>query len=496
MESSTAGALDNAAIERDQLALYTSSMTIPLAPRPGRIRCTWVVLAAFLFGSCRTITQHIPSVGPPTEDEEVRISREFRREAKKHFKFVTNPEVERYVDRIARRILSATGPQSYDYRFFVVDDQQLNAFAVPGGSIYVFTGLIERAKSTDELAGVLGHEIVHIKAKHMARSSGPDAISVLSLLSMILLARSTSGAQAAGVVGQAVAATRQAAYSRQLEMEADTLGTRYMAAAGFDPKGALAFLKTLDQERALNPIDVPAYILSHPITQERVANAELVVKSLGATQPRTEDSEALKKAQIIIRMEHLNREAVVGEFEKLVEKNTNSPEQLYLLGFAQHQLGQLGPAQKNYERSRQLRADNPGLQRDLGRLYAQTGNFNSARAAFDRAVALEPNEPLTYIYFGEFLEKSGDLRSAAGAYLNAQNLAPLWDKPPYRLGLVYGKLDRFADGYYYLGRSFLLQDEDEKAIADFERALKIIGENTPRGQVIKEELKTLRERKR
>jgi tetratricopeptide (TPR) repeat protein len=236
--------------------------------------------------------------------------------------------------------------------------------------------------------------------------------------------------------------------------------------------------------------------LSHPITQERVANAELVVKSLGATQPRPDDSEALKKVQIIIRMERLNRESVISEYEKLVEKNPNSAEQLYLLGFAQQQLGQLAPAQKNYEKSRQLRPDNAGLQRDLGRLYTQTGNFDGARAAFDRAVALEPNEPLNYLYFGEFQEKSGDLRSAAGAYLNAQNLAPLWDKPPYRLGLVYGKLDRLADGYYYLGRSFLLQDEDERAMADFERALKIVGENSPRGQLIKEELKTLRERKR
>src|SRR5437773_3990611 len=136
----------------------------------------------------------------------------------------------------------------------LVQDSQLNAFAVPGGTIYMYSGLIERAKSTDEIAGVLGHGITHIKGHHMARSSGPDAISVLSLLSMVLLARSGSGAQAAGAVGQAVSATRQIAYSRQLEMEADTLGVRYMAAAGYDPKGSLGFLKTLDQERALSQI--------------------------------------------------------------------------------------------------------------------------------------------------------------------------------------------------------------------------------------------------
>lgn len=458
--------------------------------------CVSLFLVGMLVSGCRSMAPLLPSVSPPAEDEEVRISREFRREAKKHFKFLNQPEVERYVDRIARRILSATGPLAFDYRFFVLIEDQLNAFAVPGGSIYLFTGLIERAKSTDELAGVLGHEIVHIKARHMARSSGPDAISVLSLLASVMLARSGSGGAAAGVVGQAVAATRQAAYSRQLEMESDTLGTRYMAAAGFDPRGTLAFLKTMEQERQLNPIDVPAYILSHPLNQERVANAELVVKSLNAGKPRSDDNEGLKKVQILIRMERTNREAVVAEYEKLVQKDPNNAELLHLLGFAQFNLGQLAAAQKSYEKSWRLRPDHIALLREIGRLSSQTGDHESARKAFNRAIELDPNEALNYYYFGEFLEKTGDLRSAAGAYLNAQSLAPMWDKPVFRLGQVYGKLDRLADGYYYLGRSQLLQDEDERAIADFERAIKIVGENSPRGQVIKEELKTLRDRKR
>jgi tetratricopeptide (TPR) repeat protein len=136
------------------------------------------------------------------------------------------------------------------------------------------------------------------------------------------------------------------------------------------------------------------------------------------------------------------------------------------------------------------------LQRDLGRLYAESGDFASARQSFDRALTLEPGEPLTYFYLGEMLEKSGDLKSAVGAYLNAHNLAPLWERPPQKLGMAYGRLDRRGDGYYYLGKAFVLLDEDERAIADYERAIKIIGENTPRGQLIREEIKILRSRKR
>jgi hypothetical protein len=99
------------------------------------------------------------------------------------------------------------------------------------------------------------------------------------------------------------------------------------------------------------------------------------------------------------------------------------------------------------------------------------------------------------MYRGELFEKEGDLRGAAGAYLNAQNLAPLWDKPHYRLSVVYGKLDRLGDAYYHLGRSFLLQDEDSRAIADFERAVKYFGENSERGQLLREEIKTLKGRR-
>jgi predicted Zn-dependent protease len=467
---------------------------------PWHTGCRLILVFWLLISSCssssRVAQDIIPSVSGPSEDEEVRISREFRREARKQLKFVTNPEVERYIDRVGQRILSTMGPQPFDYRFFVIQDPQLNAFAVPGGSIFFFTGLIEKTKTTSEVAGVLGHEITHIKGHHMARQAGPDAISLLSLLGALLLARTGSGGQAAGTIGQAIAATRQIAYSRQLEMEADTLGVRYMSAAGFDPKGSLGFLKTLDQERALNPIDVPAYMMTHPITQERIANTELVIRSLGKTEIKVEDPDLLKKIQIIIRVERRDADAVLAEYDNLVRQNPESAESLHLLGFAQQLTGQLAQAKQNYEKARRLLPENPDLNRDIGRLYTQTEDFAAARAAFNQALTLEPKESLTYLYLGELYEKEGDLRGAAGAYLNAYNLSPSWDKPPFRLSVVYGKLNRLGDAYYYHGRSLLLQDDDQRAVADFEKAIKVLGENSPRGQLIKEELATLRARRR
>ncbi len=429
------------------------------------------------------------------EDPEARISRQFRREAKKQLKLVSNPEIESYVDQVGRQILSVMGPQSFDYRFFVVDESELNAFSVPGGSIYVYRGLLEQAKSTGELAGVLGHEIIHAKNHHMARLSGPDPISLLGLLGMIL-AGGGPGAQAAGALGQALAATRQFSYSRQLELEADTLGVRYMAQAGYDPRAALSFLKALDQQRALSPADVPTYLLTHPLTQDRVANVELIIRSLNVERPRSEGPDPLKRMQVILRLERHDEDSVIGEYEKLVSQYPDNAEARHLLAVAQQFQGKSAPARGNYEKARALDPRRPGIDRDMGRLYSQIGEFQLAHEAFERALRAAPREALNFLFLGELLERENNLRDAANAYLSASNLSPLAPLPPYRLGAVYGKMNRLGDGYYYLGRSMLLQDEDEKAMADFERAIKILGPASPRGQVIKEEIEALKARGR
>jgi len=472
------------------------------ADHRGLTLCAWILLVSLSITSCSssasTSLPSIPGVAPPPEDEDARISREFRREVKKQLKFVNDPEVERYVDAMGRRILTVVGPQTFEYRYFVIDEPVLNAFAVPGGSIYIYAGLLDRVRSSEQLAAVMAHETTHVAKRHMARMSGLDPITVLGLLGAVLAARSgAGGAQAAAVLGQGIAVTRQIAYTRQLEMEADTLGLKYMAEAGYDPHAMVSFQKLMLQEQNLNPIgDVPPYLLDHPLTQERVANAELLIRSMKTPQPIDPATDPINKIHTLLRLERREADKIISEQKKALSESPKSSEPYQLLGIVYFSKGMWQEARKNFEEAAALNPKSPGIDRDLGRLYTQTGDYDLARAAFDRALSQDPKEALTYLYLGELFEKQGDLRSAAGAYQNAGNLAPLWDKPPYRLSIVYGKLDRLGDGYYYRGRSFLLQDEDEKAIADFERAIKTLGANSPRGQLIQDELKSLKSRKR
>jgi len=452
------------------------------------------ILSSLLSGCGTSIPTPLDAFKPLTEKDEIKISRQFRRDAKRMFKLVNQPEVQQYVDQVGRNILSVMGPQPFEYKFYVVEDPQLNAFAVPGGSIYINTGIIENAKSTDELASVIGHEIIHVKGRHIARMSGPDLASMIGMLGM-LLGAAGGNAGAAGMVGQAIATQSRISFTRRIEQEADTLGVKYMAEAGYDPRGALGFFKTIAMERVLNPVNVPPYLLTHPLTDERIASVNIVIRALDlrGISPRRPDP--LKRVQAILRLEQQQANPGNDWVRKLfVPHFQERGEVAHLRGLEYFYQGAWAQALESYEQARAISPDSPGLDRDLGRLYTQIGEYGLAHQAFERSFSREPNMPVTYLYLAELFERESQFREAAFAYRRALQLSPLWPEPARRLGEVYNKMDRLGDAYYYLGRSHQLADEDEKAIDDLERAVQIFGPYSPRGQVIYDELEAIKAR--
>jgi tetratricopeptide (TPR) repeat protein len=229
--------------------------------------------------------------------------------------------------------------------------------------------------------------------------------------------------------------------------------------------------------------------------QERISNAEATIRALNLERPRTHAEDPIKKIQLLVRLDRGEAPVLISELEAQAKQTEQNAETKHLLAIAYHQSGNQQKALQNYEAALELDARRPGINRDLGRLYIQMGELRLAREAVNRAINAEPKDALNYLYLGELSEKESSLRDAAGAYLNAHHLAPLWPEPLQRLGTVYGKINRLGDAYYYLGRSLLLQEEDETALVQWERALKVFGEKTPRGQALKAEIDALRERR-
>ena len=188
---------------------------------------------------------------------------------------VNDPALAAYVEQIGERVARHSPRRDVTYRFAVADMAEPNAFALPGGYVYVSRGLLAIANSEAELANVLGHEVGHVAARHSAqRETRALGIGLLSTVGTVLAGASGGGdaAQAAAQLGQLAGAGLIASYGRDQERQADDVGQRLAAQAGWDPGAMASFLATLERESVLTAGETrrPSFLDSHPVTSERV----------------------------------------------------------------------------------------------------------------------------------------------------------------------------------------------------------------------------------
>lgn len=177
------------------------------------------------------------------------------------------------------------GEANYEFSFFAVRDQSLNAFALPGGFIAVHSALVLAAQSESELAGVMGHEIGHIAQRHIARMLGQerqDAVIPLAAMALAMIAAARSSSDAAGALmmgGEGLAIQRQLSFSRDAEREADRVGLQIMSTAGYDTSGMVSFFGRLQKATRVYS-EIPSFLQNHPMTTERIADMEARIRSL------------------------------------------------------------------------------------------------------------------------------------------------------------------------------------------------------------------------
>lgn len=234
------------------------------------------------------IAQNLPSLGDTERQElspimERRLGEEIMRDVRRDRDYLDDPVVLEYLNNFGSSLVSvrpdARGEAGYDFFFFAVRDPSLNAFALPGGFIGVHSALVLAAQSESELASVLSHEIGHVAQRHIARMLGrqrQDALLPLAGLILAALASRSSGdASAALLMGsEGVALQRQLNFSREAEREADRVGLQIMKDAGFDTSGMIAFFGRMQNSTRAYGEGVPAFLRSHPLTTERIADIQ------------------------------------------------------------------------------------------------------------------------------------------------------------------------------------------------------------------------------
>jgi len=287
---------------------------------------------------------------------ERRIGEEIIRQIRwKDAAYLDDPEIEEYVNRLGRRLVAASDNPTQNFDFFVVRDPTLNAFALPGGYVGLHTGLILAAQSESELASVLGHEIAHVTQRHIAQIVGKQSQAGLamlaSLLVAVLAARSNSQvSEAAIAAGSAGALQSQLGYTRDYEREADRVGLQTLEAAGFDVRGMPGFFERLQRGTRLYENNAPAYLRTHPLTFERIADMENRVSSMRYRQVL--DSPEFGYVQAKLRAQAGLPADAVKELESRVAQQPRDVTLRYGLARALMRAGRLDEAQATLDKVR------------------------------------------------------------------------------------------------------------------------------------------------
>ena len=219
-------------------------------------------------------------LGPLSEAEEIEVGRTAAAEIEKGLQFLGDDVITSYISDLGQSLAARSQRSALTYQFKVVDSAEINAFALPGGFIYVNRGLIEAAENEDELAGVLGHEIAHVVARHGAEQVQRAAYANLGLSVLGAILGDGAGARLGQVAAEMATAGTFMRFTRDAEREADRLGAENVAAAGHDPRGMITFLEKLDALRDGQANAVERFFSSHPQPDERIANIQDLLSSL------------------------------------------------------------------------------------------------------------------------------------------------------------------------------------------------------------------------
>lgn len=211
--------------------------------------------------------------------QEVQMGVDEMQQVNAQLPIITDPELNRYINVLGDSIARLTSRGNLDWQFFIVDSKEVNAFALPGGFVYINRGLIERADKMDEVAGVLGHEIGHVVKRHTVKQmqqAQKANIGVTAICVLTSICNSGVGQDAINVAGGALFAK----FSRSDEKEADDVGFDNVVRAGISPVGMVTMFQKLLDERKAKPAGVNAWFASHPLEEDRIADIQAKVNAL------------------------------------------------------------------------------------------------------------------------------------------------------------------------------------------------------------------------
>jgi len=347
-------------------------------------------------------------VVPSFSDDDLRqIGMDADQAIQQQVELIYDPIVVGYLNELGQEIAGQISPQPFIYRFRIIQSKDLNAFALPGGYIYIHSETLMRVGSVDELAGVLGHEIAHVQARHFSRREAKTALPGLVARAVGMGAAVAAKEPGLAVVGEGVNVSLKIGFTREYEAEADRLGAIWVTRAGYDPAALTHFLDKIIQTEKAFPDSLPPYLATHPFPEDRIHSLEAAAQNLHPKrQPDPELAAELPRVQARLAL---------------------------LLGTGRASLNQGVAA-----------PDDPRIEAVLASANeaAQSGDRDGALLLLARIDTLESADPRVPYRIGELLYESGRYDEAAASYLRAIQLDSSRALVFFKLGLAFKEADQ------------------------------------------------------
>lgn len=446
-----------------------------------------------VFGVCALLSWHatglaqttreLPDFGSPADtilnrSKEAQLGRSVMLQLRNAGVIVEDPQLTEYIRILGSRLASQANNGDFTFNFFVIDDNQINAFAMPGGHIGVHTGLILASENESELAGVLAHEVSHVTQRHIARSlydnQRMSIVSIATMLAAILIgaaADSPDATQGLLMGSQAAQMQRQINYTRSNEHEADRIGMGVLAAAGFDPNGMATFFEKLQIRYGVARQNIPQMLQTHPVTGARIAEARSRARQLPQVEHVDSIGYSLAKARIMV-LDAATPEAALAGFDRMDDA---SPVKRYGRALALSRMTLNDNAEREF---RTLVAEYPTvIAYRIGHAEAlmESGYTSLAMEVYGDATELFPrNVPLT-ISYAEALIEADRPAAAHDLLLDLLNNVP---PTPAQIQLIARAANAEGDvgnAQYYMGEYWISVGNLPLAIEQIRMALEAPG---------------------
>lgn len=395
--------------------------------------------------------------------EELELGKKFNLLVRSQMAIVEDPEVVGYIQSIVDQLAASMPPQPFQFKASVVLNNSVNAFAIPGGYVFVNTGLIMSMENESELVGALAHELAHVTQRHIARRMDRAQIvnvaSILGALASVFL----GGGNATGAVfagSLAAGQTAMLSYSRSDETEADQIGLQYVVKAGFKPQGMEEAFEKIRRKQWASGSTAPEYLSTHPDIGERINEIHARVASLPqSVQGRIEDNKRFKRVRTLIWARYGEPETAYWLFAKSDGKDCLA---LMGLGILAERRNKIKAAEDAFHKALTCAPNDSLILREAGMFYYNRGDGTQSVQLLKKALSLDSKDVLAQFFYARALDDAGNTVEAQKYYKQLLKMLPEDAEIHYIYGRSLGQSGSLFEAYVHLSYSALYQNDMEK----------------------------------